>query len=443
MSQAPATAQDTTNGCSASSSSSGSYLVTAVVTKGSETFTVSASLTVPAVVTTAARVTIAAINQGGASAPIGNIQGQVDVALNIERGTEILERVDLLVDNTAVASQTLGVATAAEGDGPDAQAIQRITLSFDSGCYSSGEAGAACGTVDEEAGVAFVRHANGSHTVSAQLVSGGETSLRASNTVTLVFNNTGGFHVLADLPRKANGTVASFTDENGLIWYGGSNTSEFGITAIPIQFGAGTVTSVTVDFLDCGTDTNVGAPFIFEFDCEGEEGATMSRTPTSASVIPVGGTALPDEVRIACVTASAAMPAARATDAPFQPWWYDRTKAGAIGRIQRRSPASPATRSGTTADPTTGTTKAMSESRRATREVAASGPFSRLRIDARRPIADAVSTSTIVRPHLAAKYGWAEFPCYSQHIRPPKGNSADGVTQPEHTGPQKAGVRLT
>ena len=98
--------------------------------------------------------------------------------------------------------------------------------------------------------------------------------------------NTGGFHVLADLPRKADGTVASFTDENGLIWYGGSNTSEFGITAIPIQFGAGTVTSVTVDFLDCGTDTNVGAPFIFEFDCEGEEAETDVNgiTPVITSV---------------------------------------------------------------------------------------------------------------------------------------------------------------
>ncbi len=166
-SPAPAIAQNTTNGCSASSSSSGSYLVTAVVTKGSETLTVSASLTVAAVVTMPATVTIAAINQGGAPAPIGNIQGQVDVVLNIERGTEILESVDLLVDNTVVASQTLGVAAAAEGDGPDAQAVQNITLSFNSGCYTSGAAGAACGTVDEEAGVAIVRHANGSHTVSA------------------------------------------------------------------------------------------------------------------------------------------------------------------------------------------------------------------------------------------------------------------------------------
>ncbi len=173
------------------------------------------------------------------------------------------------------------------GDGPDAQAIQQITLSFPSGCYTSGVADAPCGTVDEVAGTAFVRHANGPHGVSAQLtVSGGATSLRASNEVTLTFANPSGFHVLAALPENADGTLASGMDDDGLIWYGGPGTTEFGITAVPVQFGAAVVTSVTVDFLDCDDDTDDEAPFAFEFDCEGEDAETAAAgiTPVITSV---------------------------------------------------------------------------------------------------------------------------------------------------------------
>ncbi len=65
--------------------------------------------------TTPAPVTISAINQGGVPAPLGAIIGQVDVVLNLERGTEILETLSLLVDNSVVASQTLSVAAAAQG----------------------------------------------------------------------------------------------------------------------------------------------------------------------------------------------------------------------------------------------------------------------------------------------------------------------------------------
>ena len=302
-SPAPATAQNTTTGCSATSTDAGSYIVTAAVTKGTETVNAAASLTVTAVSTTPATVTIAAVNQGtgaggiaGASAaglPANVLAagGQLDVVLNVERGTEVLERVDLLVGTTVVATQNLSAAAAAAEDGPAGQAIQLITLSFNSACYTDGTAGAACGTVDATAGTAVVMHANGPQAISAQLtVSGGAASLVASNAVTYNFANLSGFHVSTTLPTSSAASAAT-----GLIWYGGPGSGGATINAVPVNYGTGTITQVTVTFggaapAGCGgaiTDTT--APYSAAFTCTGTETAGAGITPAFTAV--VGGNA--------------------------------------------------------------------------------------------------------------------------------------------------------
>ncbi|MSR22587.1 MAG: hypothetical protein EXR92_03435 [Gemmatimonadetes bacterium] len=258
-------------GCRVKAVSAGSVTITASVTKGTSKFNVAGALLINAVVSTPATVLISAINQGAGGPPgsstIGTpanlliTGGQVDVVLNIERGTQVLNKVELLLGTVVVSAQTFAAAVAGAENGPDQQAIQQITLSFDSKCYTSGTAGAACGTV-ATAGTAKVRHMNGDHKVSAKLtLSDGATSLVSANSVMLVLGNVSGFHLASvTLP-----TVSALSS-SGLTWYGGpaSATNFTRFTAVPVVYGTGAVSSVTATF--CAASVTVTtAPFTFTF----------------------------------------------------------------------------------------------------------------------------------------------------------------------------------
>ena len=88
-------------GCQATGVALGGVTITATVTKGTETTNVGAQLTVTD--DAAAVVSINSINQGGVPA-VSPFGGQLDVVINVERGDQILQQLDLMVDGGVVAS---------------------------------------------------------------------------------------------------------------------------------------------------------------------------------------------------------------------------------------------------------------------------------------------------------------------------------------------------
>ncbi len=202
------------SGCRVTGLAAGNTSVTVTVQKGDQSATASASVQVGAV--TPATVTISRVEQDGTQADINDISGQLDVTLNIERGDELLDEIILLIDGEQVASQTLGAAPPPSngndengndengndengndengndengndengndenGDNDDAaETIQQVTLSFNTDRY----------TIDDEAGTATPWHLNGERVLSADLHVHGAAAPRASNTITLIFNN--------------------------------------------------------------------------------------------------------------------------------------------------------------------------------------------------------------------------------------------------------------
>ncbi len=274
-----ATVSTTDSGCRATGVAAGSASITATVTKGNQSSNAGAQLVVAAVADTPATVSIASINQGGTPADIENIQGQIDVTLNVDPKDEVLEQVDLLVDGVVVASQTFAAAVVAEDEAALAQ--QQITISFRTDFYS----------IDEEAGTADPRHLNGDRVISAALSVVGGDSPRPSNTVPVFFNNTSGFHVIAGLPTN------SAMDNQGRIWYGGPEAGDVTITAIPVLYlTGGTAQSVTAAFAGCtaAPATGTEAPFTFTFDCEDIETGAAGAAPGFSSIVDgnVGPTAI-------------------------------------------------------------------------------------------------------------------------------------------------------
>ena len=199
--------------CRATGVALGGVTITANVEKGGEMTSVGAQLTVTD--DAAAVVTINSINQGGVPA-ISPFGGQLDVVINVERGDQILSQLDLLVDGDVVSSQTFAAAAPAADDDADEQAIQTITLSFNTATY------------DFDTGA--VDHLNGDHTIAANLTVAGATTPIASNSVPSVFMNANGVH-LGSVTLPANAAM----DGDGLIWYGGPGSGTTDFTALPVM----------------------------------------------------------------------------------------------------------------------------------------------------------------------------------------------------------------
>ena len=237
----------TATGCQATGVALGGATITAVVTKGSESTNVGSEITVTD--DASAVVPINSINQGGVPA-VSPFGGQLDVVINVERGDQVLEQLDLLVDGGVVASQTFGIAGAPADDDAAEQAIQTITLSFLTAAYD-----VLTGAVD------FL---NGDHIISAQLSVAGATTPIASNTIAVMFLNADGFHVNGDLGDN------TALDAAGLIWWGGPTNGPIDISVIPVNYSGGTTESVTVGY--CGAAPVTVAPGPYDFSFSGAAG---------------------------------------------------------------------------------------------------------------------------------------------------------------------------
>ncbi|CAN5687933.1 hypothetical protein BH23GEM11_BH23GEM11_13820 [soil metagenome] len=252
----------TDTGCRATGAAAGNASITVTVTKGNQSANAGAQVTVTSVTTSPATISISSITQGGDPVDIENIEGQVDVTLNVDARDETIQRVVLYVDGVEVASQTFTAAMAAMGADAVAEAMQQITLSFRTDFYS----------IDEAAGTATPRHLNGDRVISAALEVVGSDANRPSNSVPVRFNNDSGVHVLTDITTKPAGTA-----DTGELWYGGPDFGTTTITALPVNYDGGTVSTVRLLTL-CAVSGNqnypvvdTSAPFTFSRTCVGTQ----------------------------------------------------------------------------------------------------------------------------------------------------------------------------
>ena len=191
----------------------------------------------------------------------------MDVQANVERGDQVLEAVTLLVDGDVVTSTNFGVAatptmdtmstmmdTMSTMEEPAAQAIHAFTLSFKSDDY--------------DASTGSPAYMNGDHEISMQLKVAGSEPI-SSNALAVDFANDDGYVVTADLGDN------SAIGDDGRRWYGGPSNGTIDITALPVSYSGGSVTTVSANF--CGedaTDSDGSDGYTFEFECEDRESST-------------------------------------------------------------------------------------------------------------------------------------------------------------------------
>ncbi|TVP76136.1 MAG: Ig-like domain-containing protein, partial [Gemmatimonadales bacterium] len=118
-------------GCTVTGESAGQASITVTVTKGNQTSNAGAQVTVVEDTVTQATVSISSLTQGGTTAPIGNIAGQLDVTMNVNPNDETLQELRLKVDGEQVASQVFTQAMLEElATEETAEGQQQVTLSF-------------------------------------------------------------------------------------------------------------------------------------------------------------------------------------------------------------------------------------------------------------------------------------------------------------------------
>ena len=242
---AVATVETTDTGCRATAVAGGGATITAAVTKGSESTNVAANLTV----STTADGSILVTNISSEGTGDDDVKGTVDVTIQVERGNQTFEKLSLNVDGMEVASQGFGTAAAAE----DAeQNALTFTLSFDSDGY------------EEHGDHVDVDYMNGEHSIQALLKIAGRDDALMSNVMLVEFDNDD--KLKASMSGLGEGAA---NESTGQMWYGGPAAS-VEITALPIVYSSGGVSSVTLREF-CGDEamTDSEAPFMFEVDCKG------------------------------------------------------------------------------------------------------------------------------------------------------------------------------
>jgi hypothetical protein len=278
-------ATETATGCRVTGANAGSTTVNVTVTKGSQTAQAGGQVTVSAIPSEPATVSISSLNQGGNPAIITAIRGQLNVTMNVVRNDETPTKLTLWLGGTEVASQTWAPQAADEADLvelPDGQIVQQITLSFLTDRYNGMFPG------DPVTGEAW--HLNGLHMIQATL----EVAERpgdpiASNSFDLNLANFNRLHV-SDVGTEDHHTklpTNSAFDNAGNIWYGGPNSGNVEFRAVPVIYQPQTtdptlprqVASLTMNFGACGSQGPVtNAPFDYSYSCAGVESTGLAPT---------------------------------------------------------------------------------------------------------------------------------------------------------------------
>ena len=240
-------------GCQATAVAVGGTSITAVVTKGGATTNAGAGLTITEDTVEDAFMALALIEDGDDDADV--LSGKVSVTLNVERGDETLMQLSVFVDGVVAATLPFGdiSAVAAPQDEPAQQAaVHSFVLSFNSAGY--------------DAVTGEPTYMNGERTISAELMVAGKDEPYRSGAHAREFDNDDGYVVMADLGDN------SAIGDDGRQWYGGPGNGTIDITALPVSYSGGSVTSVSANFCRKDlTDSDGSDGYTFEFACEDHE----------------------------------------------------------------------------------------------------------------------------------------------------------------------------
>jgi hypothetical protein len=160
-----------------------------------------------------------------------NVAGGIDVTLNVDPGDQVINKVDVLLDNNVVCSQTLSPS---QSQALSLAAVFEEVQAVDIVCQIN--------TAEFNAQTGAVKFTNGSHTLSARAtVAGGGTGGAATPSVNLTFNNQSGIVVTVS---NSNGTDAAsaVNATSGLQWIGGDVT----VNVVGVSYASGiSVSSAT------------------------------------------------------------------------------------------------------------------------------------------------------------------------------------------------------
>ena len=251
-----ATVSDIPVGCQATAVAVGGTSITAVVTKGGATTNAGAGLTITEDMVESAFIALGSITDSDETDEV--LSGKVTVTLSVEYGDETLMQLSVLVDGVVAATMPFDdiSAVAAPQDEPaQTHGVYDFPLSFNSAGYD-----AVTGTPT---------YMNGERTISAELMVAGKDEPYRSGAQAREFDNDDGYIVTADLGDN------SAIGDDGRRWYGGPDNGTIDITALPVSYSGGSVTSVSANF--CGedaTDSDGSDGYTFEFECEDRESKT-------------------------------------------------------------------------------------------------------------------------------------------------------------------------
>ncbi|WP_309672567.1 Ig-like domain-containing protein [Gemmatimonas sp.] len=204
----------------------------------------SAQTTVPITVRapTGARVSIQAVTSRGTGLPVDllNVQGQVDVLVNLEPGEAQLARLDLVVSNagrdTVVASQSFNAAQAAQ-----------VFATGVSGSISAGVVVQSFRTDAFDSGIGTAYFRNGATTlrvVAVDITSSGTTQQSATSSVVAILNNPDGF-IVQVRPLSTTGTPSAL-DAAGRRWVQAGRG--LAVTTTPVMFSNRQLGARTISF---------------------------------------------------------------------------------------------------------------------------------------------------------------------------------------------------
>jgi hypothetical protein len=219
----------------------GSVGIRATATSGTSTGSGVATLNVSNTAVTPATVSIKSITENGQVSNINDLDGQVEVTVNLERGGENVQRVQLLVDGNVVQEQVFASASA-QASAPEF-AIEEIEFPWNTAEF------------DPETGA--VKHLNGPHQLSAKVITAQNQSGSGSPTLNIVLDNSNTAVINVEI---LNG--ASAGDANGETWW----TGDLQTTVLPVIYSAASPTIAQVVMNPTGasmvTKTDTEAPYV-------------------------------------------------------------------------------------------------------------------------------------------------------------------------------------
>jgi len=204
------------------------------------------------------------LNNGDNANPAA-IQGQINVTLGIEPGTNQLSQICVLIDGAEVPNgcQSLGSGAVAP-QGPEAAATFEPTFTI----------------LTDAAADGAPAWLNGNHTLSARLDLTNATEANVTTSMQLTFANTDKL----DVSLVADGNQAN--SSNGKIWHSGKAT----VTATPLLYSGGTISQVTFQLraVDGGADDGMATGTNAVTDKEAPFTATWPTSGAASSTGNVG-----------------------------------------------------------------------------------------------------------------------------------------------------------